>query len=210
MSAHGYTVVKRTFDVCVSATALVLLAPLLVIIAIAIRLSSVGPALYRSSRLGLGGTSFQMLKFRTMKVNAPDLRNPDGSTYSGADDPRVTPFGRWLRRTSLDELPQLWNVLRGDMSLIGPRPDLPDQVRYYSAADRLRLTVRPGLTGLAQVSGRNDLTWKDRRALDVQYVASMSFAQDLGILGRTIPQVIGARGIFGSKNQPVKHAPPKD
>jgi lipopolysaccharide/colanic/teichoic acid biosynthesis glycosyltransferase len=205
-----YKVLKRIVDIGVSATALMLLSPLLVVIPIAIRFSSVGPALYRSSRVGLGGITFEMLKFRTMKMNAPDLRNPDGSTYSGPNDLRVTPLGRWLRRTSLDELPQLWNVLRGDMSLVGPRPDLPDQVGYYSPEDRQRLTVRPGLTGLAQVNGRNAVTWKDRRALDVRYTVSMSFGKDLAILGRTIPLVIGRRGIFGIRNEPTRHGPPEN
>ncbi|MBA3298234.1 MAG: sugar transferase [Acidobacteria bacterium] len=193
-----YRAVKRVFDVCVSAAALVALAPLLAGIAIAVRLGAPGPALYRSLRLGVGGRTFEMLKFRTMQVNAPDVRNPDGSTYSGTDDPRITRFGYWLRRTSLDELPQLWNVVRGDMSLVGPRPELPDQVRYYSADDRRRLDVRPGITGLAQVSGRNDLSWTERRALDVHYVASINFREDLRILRLTIPRVMQARGIFGS------------
>jgi len=193
-----YRAVKRIFDICVAATALVVLAPLLAGIAIAVRLTAPGPALYRSLRLGVGGGTFEMLKFRTMRVNAPDVRNPDGSSYSGTDDPRITRFGHWLRRTSLDELPQLWNVVRGDMSLVGPRPELPDQVRYYSAGDRRRLEVRPGITGLAQVSGRNDLSWTERRALDVHYVASINFREDLRILRRTIPRVMQARGIFGS------------
>ena len=192
-----YRAVKRIFDISVAAVALVLLAPLLAGIAIAVRLSAPGPALYRSLRLGVGGGTFEMLKFRTMRMNAPDVRNPDGSTYSGTDDPRITRFGHWLRRTSLDELPQLWNVVQGDMSLVGPRPELPDQVRYYSAGDRRRLDVRPGITGLAQISGRNDLSWTERRALDVQYVASINFREDLRILRLTIPRVMHAGGVFG-------------
>lgn len=204
-----YCALKRTIDVSVSATGLMLLAPLLAGIGLAVRLSGKGPALYRSSRLGAGGRTFEMLKFRTMLVDAPDLRNADGSTYAGADDLRITPLGRWLRRTSLDELPQLWNVLRGDMSLVGPRPDLPDQMRHYDATDCRRLDVRPGITGLAQVSGRNDLAWKDRRALDVQYVASMSLRQDLRILGRTIPGVLGARGVFAQRDA-MKRKPSRE
>jgi lipopolysaccharide/colanic/teichoic acid biosynthesis glycosyltransferase len=152
-----------------------------------------------------------MLKFRTMVANAPDLRNPDGSTYSGADDPRVTPLGRLLRKTSLDELPQLWNVVRGDMSLVGPRPDLPDQSRHYSADDWRRLEVRPGITGLAQVSGRNELPWSERRALDLRYVAGMSLGLDLRILLRTLPGVARSRGVFGQPRQPtVEHEPHRD
>jgi undecaprenyl phosphate N,N'-diacetylbacillosamine 1-phosphate transferase len=209
VSATNYRGVKRLLDICVAAPALVLAAPVLAGITIAVKWSSPGPALYRSARVGAGGRTFQMLKFRTMSVDAPDLRNADGSTYAGADDPRVTTFGRWLRRTSLDELPQMWNVLRGDMSLVGPRPELPDQVRHYSAVDRRRLDVRPGITGLAQISGRNDLDWTERRALDVRYVASMSFRQDLWILACTIPRVVSARGVFGKRREPAKDVPPE-
>ena len=192
-----YPAVKRLLDVAVAAAALAGLAPLLGVIALAVRADSAGPVLYRAARVGRGGRSFPMLKFRTMVANAPDVRNADGSTYSGADDPRVTSLGRWLRRTSLDELPQLWNVLRGDMSLVGPRPDLPDQTRHYSPADWRRLAVRPGITGLAQVSGRNGLSWHDRRALDVEYVDAMSLALDARILLRTLPLVASSRGVFG-------------
>ena len=200
--------IKRAFDVAVAAAGVIVFAPVLVAIAIAIRLSSPGPALYRSLRLGRNGQTFEMLKFRTMKFGAPDLRNADGSTFTGGDDPRVTAIGRWLRRTSLDELPQLLNVLRGDMSLVGPRPDLPDQTRYYSPADHRRLSVRPGLTGLAQVAGRNALTWEQRRALDLQYVDSQAFGTDLLILARTIPAVLSGRGVFlkRSSNSPEKRS----
>jgi lipopolysaccharide/colanic/teichoic acid biosynthesis glycosyltransferase len=203
----NYGPLKRAIDVCASGAALLVLAPVFAGVALAIRASGPGPSLYRSARLGINGTTFQMLKFRTMRVNAPDIRNADGSTYSGAEDPRITPIGHWLRRTSLDELPQLWNVLRGDMSLVGPRPELPDQVSQYSETDRRRLLVRPGITGLAQVSGRNDLAWKDRRALDVQYVNSLSLRHDLLILARTIPGVLSARGVFAKPRE--ENAPPR-
>jgi undecaprenyl phosphate N,N'-diacetylbacillosamine 1-phosphate transferase len=191
-----FPVVKRLLDVGVSAGALVLLSPVLAGIAVAVYAASGTPVVYRAARLGRGGRTFEMLKFRTMRVDAPDLRNPDGSTYSAADDPRVTRVGRWLRRSSLDELPQLWNVLRGDMSLVGPRPELPDQAKYYSADDWRRLEIRPGITGLAQISGRNDLPWIERRALDLEYRTSMNVKLDLRILWRTIPSVLGSRGIF--------------
>ena len=194
--------IKRAFDVCMAGTGAVLLSPVILAIAAAIRVSSSGPALYRSARLGRHGRTFEMLKFRTMDVGAPDLRNPDGSTFSGEEDTRITPIGRWLRRTSLDELPQLWNVLRGDMSLVGPRPDLPDQIRYYAPADHRRLTVRPGLTGLAQIAGRNALTWEQRRALDLQYVDSQTFRGDLLILARTLPGVLSGRGVFMNSSSP--------
>ena len=192
-----YPLLKRGMDVVLAAAALCGLAPVLVGIALLIRVTEGPPVVYRAGRLGLNGCRFQMLKFRTMVPNAPDLRNVDGSTYSGLDDPRVTRLGRWLRKTSLDELPQLWNVLRGDMSLVGPRPELPDQVAYYSAEDWRRLSVRPGLTGLAQINGRNDLPWSERRKLDLEYVGSMSASRDLDILWRTIGQVARSRGVFG-------------
>ena len=131
-----------------------------------------------------------------MYVGTPDLRNPDGSTFNAAQDARVTSIGAWLRRTSLDELPQLWNVLRGDMSLVGPRPDLVDQLSYYDAADRERFNVRPGITGLAQVSGRNSLTWKERRAIDLEYIGSQSLWLDVHILWRTLAGLMHSRNVF--------------
>jgi len=189
---------KRAFDVCASLAALVLLSPILAAVAVAVRLSSPGPAIFRAQRAGLDGKPFDMLKFRTMRQGSPDLRNPDGSTFNAADDPRVTRLGAWLRRTSLDELPQLWNVIRGDMSLVGPRPDLPDQLRLYSKADYRRLGVRPGLTGLAQVTGRNRLTWQQRREVDLEYVSSRTMWLDLSILARTVPGVLSGRDVFGA------------
>lgn len=193
----------RAADLLLSALALAVLSPVLLAVAIAIKVRDPGPVFYVSPRLGRGGRTFGMIKFRTMRVDAPDLRNPDGSTQSHAEDPRVTPIGRWLRRTSLDELPQLINVLRGEMSLVGPRPDLPDQIRYYAPADHERLRVRPGITGLAQVSGRNGLSWEERRALDVAYVARRSFAGDLLILARTLPGVARGTGVFGTSRSRV-------
>jgi lipopolysaccharide/colanic/teichoic acid biosynthesis glycosyltransferase len=193
---------KRAFDVVVSAAALLLLAPVLAIVAAVVKSSSPGPVIYRSPRLGLHGSRFDMLKFRTMVVAAPDVRNPDGSTYNAPDDPRVTRAGAWLRRTSLDELPQLWNVLKGDMSLVGPRPDLVDQRSLYSPEDFRRLEVRPGITGLAQTRGRNETSWAGRRRLDVEYVESHSFMGDLAILFRTVPGVIRGRGVYGSHKPP--------
>ena len=163
---------KRLFDTVASAAGLVLSSPILAVLAVAVRASSRGPAIYRSQRLGRGGQPFEMLKFRVMDVGTPDLRNPDGSTFNAAQDARVTSIGAWLRRTSLDELPQLWNVLRGDMSLVGPRPEDPassTSLGITNAADRQRSsTFVPGITGLAQVCGRNSLTWKERRAIDLE------------------------------------------
>jgi lipopolysaccharide/colanic/teichoic acid biosynthesis glycosyltransferase len=182
--------VKRLIDILVSAVALLLLSPLLAAVAIAVRVTSAGPVFFRQWRLGRRGVPFSILKFRTMVQNAPDVRNPDGSTFSGLADPRVTSLGRWLRATSLDELPQLWNVLVGEMSLVGPRPDQVDQLRFYTCEERSKLDVRPGMTGLAQISGRNAISWERRKALDREYVARWSLEMDLAILFKTIPYVL--------------------
>jgi undecaprenyl phosphate N,N'-diacetylbacillosamine 1-phosphate transferase len=146
--------------------------------------------LFRQCRLGRYGQPFRLLKFRSMYHNAPDLRNADGSAYTGDDDPRVTRVGRFLRRTSLDELPQLLNVFRDDMSLVGPRPDQVDQLRFYTETEKRKLNVKPGITGLAQVNGRNNISWERRKALDVEYVDRQSFWLDFVILARTIPYVL--------------------
>lgn len=125
-----------------------------------------------------------------MHERAPALYNRDGSAWAGGDDPRVTRVGRFLRKTSLDELPQLWNVLRGEMSLVGPRPDQVDQIQFYAEAEKRKLNVRPGITGLAQISGRNSISWARRKALDVQYVDRKSFWLDAVILAKTLPYVL--------------------
>ena len=186
---------KRMLDVVLAGSALIVLSPLLACLAIAVRLTSPGPALFRQQRLGRGGRVFTLCKFRTMSCGAADLRNSDGSAYSAADDPRVTRLGRFLRTSSLDELPQLFNVFLGDMSLVGPRPELPDQIRFYSESDKRRLCIRPGLTGLAQISGRNEIPWERRRQLDVEYVDRGSLALDASILFHTVGFVLRRRGI---------------
>ena len=186
---------KRLTDVAGSGLLLVLMAPVMAAVALAVRLSSPGPVLFRQFRLGRHGRPFQLLKFRSMFVNAPDLRNPDGSAFTGDHDPRVTPLGRFLRRTSLDELPQLINVLRGEMSLVGPRPDQVDQIRFYSEAEKRKLLVRPGITGLAQINGRNGIAWERRKALDLEYVERQSLRLDLAILLQTLPCVLMRRNI---------------
>jgi undecaprenyl phosphate N,N'-diacetylbacillosamine 1-phosphate transferase len=188
--------VKRAIDVVVSFVALAVLSPLLLLIALAVRLTSPGPALFRQRRLGKDGVPFTLYKFRSMFVNSPDIRNPDGSTFNAKDDPRVTPLGRFLRKTSLDELPQLINVLKGDMSLVGPRPDQVDQYQYYSAEEKRKLLVKPGITGLAAVKVRNTATWAQRKQLDIEYVERQSLWLDLVILVRTIGVVLQQKGIF--------------
>ncbi|MCC6395221.1 MAG: sugar transferase [Bryobacterales bacterium] len=191
--------VKRCVDVVLSAIALMLLCPLFLLLAALVRISSPGPVLFRQARLGRLGRPFLIAKFRTMRNKAEDLRNPDGSAFCGEEDGRVTPLGRLLRKASLDELPQLWNVLRGDMSLVGPRPDQVDQLQYYSGDEMIKLRVRPGITGLAQISGRNRINWQERRRLDAEYVRKWSLVQDLSILMRTIPYVVLRRDIYERK-----------
>ncbi|HVY93576.1 MAG TPA: sugar transferase, partial [Bryobacteraceae bacterium] len=192
---------KRAIDVILSGAALIILSPLLLAIAAAVRLTSPGPALFRQKRLGRGGRVFTLNKFRTMTVNAPDLRNADGSAWSSPDDPRVTRIGHFLRNTSLDELPQLINVFKGDMSLVGPRPELPDQIRFYSETDKRRLWARPGLTGLAQISGRNEVPWERRRQLDVEYIDRRSLALDARLLFQTVGFVLRRQGIHTSRQK---------
>jgi lipopolysaccharide/colanic/teichoic acid biosynthesis glycosyltransferase len=187
---------KRGFDIAASATGIILCAPLLLLLALAIRLDSRGRVLFRQKRLGRDGVPFTLYKFRTMIENAPDYRNADGSTFNSACDRRVTRLGRLLRSSSLDELPQLFNILSGAMSLVGPRPDQVDQERFYSGDEWRRNLVKPGITGLAQISGRNAILWASRKQLDLQYVARQSGRLDLEILLRTVPSVLSRRGIF--------------
>lgn len=185
----------RVRDLLIGSAMLVVLSPLMLMCALAVRWSSPGPILFRQRRLGLHGRAFHLLKFRSMIHNAPELRNPDGSAYTGEDDPRVTRIGRFFRRTSLDELPQIFNVLGGEMSLVGPRPDQVDQIRFYTGTEKRKLNVSPGITGLAQISGRNNISWDRRKALDVEYVDRQSFWLDLMILAKTIPYVLLRRDV---------------
>ncbi|GAA2524214.1 sugar transferase [Pilimelia columellifera] len=199
----GAHVVKELVDRLGAALLLVALSPLLVGLAAMIRLDSPGPALFRQSRVGRHGQPFPMVKFRSMHVDAEarlaTLRqgsDQDGVLFKMRDDPRVTPVGRWLRRFSLDELPQLFNVLRGEMSLVGPRPPLPAEVAVYPEDMRRRLVVKPGMTGLWQVSGRSDLPWEEAVRLDVRYVENWSLTLDLVIMLRTVSAVLRASGAY--------------
>lgn len=197
---------KRVLDVAVAVPALVVTLPLMAVIAAAIRLTSSGPALFRQERIGLGGRPFEFLKFRTMYTDGGTRAHEEytdlwirGATGSGTvhkieRDPRITPVGRILRSTSLDELPQLWNVVRGDMSIVGPRPPLPYEVEKYTEWHKRRLEVPPGITGLWQVSGRNSLSFEEMVTLDVEYVDQWSLKRDVGILLRTVPAMVSDRG----------------
>jgi lipopolysaccharide/colanic/teichoic acid biosynthesis glycosyltransferase len=174
--------VNRATDVALAGLGLALTSPLLAAAAVAIKLEDGGPVLFRQTRVGKDGEDFELVKLRTMKIGAEHM----GAGYAvDRGDPRITRVGRFLRRTSVDELPQLWNVLRGEMSVIGPRPTLRYQVERYSERQRRRLEVRPGLTGWAQVNGRATLSWDDRIELDVWYVDHRSVLVDLKILLRT-------------------------
>lgn len=181
--------VKRIVDVLASAAALALLMPLLGITAVAVRVFLGAPVLFRQSRPGLGGELFEILKFRTMI----DARGAGGKLLP--DSERLTSFGRFLRSSSIDELPELWNVLKGEMSLVGPRPLLEQYLGRYTPAQARRHEVRPGLTGLAQVTGRNAIGWEEKFDLDVRYVDTCSFALDMRILALTMWSVIARRGI---------------
>jgi exopolysaccharide biosynthesis polyprenyl glycosylphosphotransferase len=180
--------------------ALVMVAPVLLLAAIAIRHGSPGPAIFRQVRVGRDGRTFRIYKLRTMVAapvdDAPLVNDVDGVLFKMRQDPRVTPLGRWLRKYSLDELPQLLNVVRGQMRLVGPRPALPDEVAEYSDDERRRLAMPPGITGLWQVSGRSDLTWEETVRLDLHYVDNWSPTLDLFILCRTVRAVLGHRGAY--------------
>ena len=180
---------KRGFDICGSLALLVLLAPLLLVIGALVRLRLGAPILFSQRRPGRGGRIFTMRKFRTMT----DARGSDGRLKSDAE--RLTRFGRWLRATSLDELPELWNILQGDMSLVGPRPLLVDYLPLYSVEQARRHEVRPGLTGWAQINGRNAVAWEERFQLDVWYVDHQTFLLDLKILILTALRVVRRDGI---------------
>jgi lipopolysaccharide/colanic/teichoic acid biosynthesis glycosyltransferase len=185
--------IRRAVDIVVSASLLALGSPLLALAIVAIRVESAGPAVYRQRRIGLGGRPFEMLKLRTMVRGAENI---GAGLAVNVDDPRITRVGALLRRTSLDELPNLLNVLRGEMSLIGPRPTLPAQVASYTPRQRGRLAIRPGITGWAQVNGRASLPWSERIELDLHYIEHRSLALDLRIVWRTLAIVLGGAGLY--------------
>jgi len=194
---------KGAFDRLLASALLVLLLPIMVVIGVAVRLTSRGPALFRQVRVGLGGRHFMIWKFRTMRVDAEDrlsellhLNEHDGALFKIQDDPRVTRVGRFLRRWSLDELPQFLNVVRGDMSMVGPRPPLPGEVERYDHHVRRRLLVKPGITGLWQVGGRAGLPWDEAVRLDLYYVENWSLSMDATIIAKTLTAVLRRRGAY--------------
>jgi lipopolysaccharide/colanic/teichoic acid biosynthesis glycosyltransferase len=187
--------VKRGLDIVGAALGLIALAPLCALIAAAVKLDSPGPVLFRQSRTGRGGRTFVLYKFRSMRAGSGMLVSPNGALLKAADDDRITRVGRLLRRCSLDEAPQLFNVLRGDMSLVGPRPLVaPEADALCESWHRRRADVRPGLTGLWQISGRSLLGFEDMIRLDFEYVTGWSLGRDLEILTATVPAVLSGRG----------------
>lgn len=198
--------IKRVFDVVVSALMIVFLTiiPVFIIIPIGIKLTSKGPAVFVQDRVGKDGKIFKIYKFRTMNIPPKDSYVKDGVLYRAdgeilkAED-RIYKFGNFLRKTSLDEIMQLFNILNGTMSFVGPRPTLPHQVEKYTDEQRRRLDVRPGVTGWAQVNGRNDLTWTEKIKLDIQYIDNFSLWFDIKILFMTVGTVLGGKGIAFNK-----------
>jgi exopolysaccharide biosynthesis polyprenyl glycosylphosphotransferase len=200
--AGGAGAVKRGFDIAASFLALVVLSPLFAFIAIVVKIEDGGPVFFSQTRVGQFGRQFKMFKFRSMCLDAEqrlkDLiaknHHKEGVTFKIKDDPRITRVGKWLRKFSLDELPQLFNVFIGNMSLVGPRPPLPREVTHYSLAHRRRLAVRPGITCIWQISGRANIDFSGQVQLDVDYIETQGFWVDVKILAKTIPAVLSGKG----------------
>lgn len=200
---------KRALDIILCLIAFPFFCVFYVILAPIIYLTDKGPVFYIAPRVGRNGKVFNMYKFRSMRVNAPDIRNADGSTYNGADDPRVTKIGKLMRQTSLDETPQIINVLKGDMSLCGPRAFLVNKNIKYEEADlnyRKRLAVRPGITGYSQAYYRNSISLEQKIEYDCYYVDHLSFAMDLKVIFQTIASVLKHENIYVSPNQEISGA----
>lgn len=172
-----------------------LLIPIFIVIGIIIKIEDRGSIFFKQKRLGKNGVVFEMYKFRTMKMNAPDIRLEDGSTFNSDNDTRVTKIGKILRKTSLDELAQIINIIKGDMSFIGPRPDLPDHLKLYKDKEYKKLLVKPGITGYAQINGRNDLPWKERFQYDIFYAENYTIFLDIKIIILTLKILITRQGV---------------
>lgn len=191
----AYRFLKRFFDIVFSIILMVPIGLLIIISGIIIKVEDGGPVFYMADRTGRFGKCFKMFKLRSMKVNAPDIRLSDGSTYNGKDDPRVTRFGKFARKTSIDELPQIINILKGDMTFIGPRPDTPMYLDKYTVDERMILTVRPGITGYNQVISRNAVLTKEKLRNDIFYVEHLSLWFDIKIVFLTLGAVFGHKNI---------------
>jgi len=200
----GTKILKRLMDIVVSAVMIILLSPLLIVTALIIKLTDFGPVFFNQIRIGKYGREFTAYKFRSMREGADKLveevvamsHHEDSLSYKVKKDPRVTWFGRFIRKSSIDELPQLWNVFKGDMSLVGPRPHVHREVDQYSLMDRKRLDVVPGITCIWQISGRADIAFPEQLELDLAYIESQSLWTDIKILFKTIPAVLTAKGAY--------------
>ncbi len=201
---EGSKLFKRALDLFIAGSLLILLSPLILLLSVLIKFPDRGPILYSSNRVGKWGKEFQFYKFRTMCQNADKLKEnlliyneyKDRKTFKMKKDPRITYLGAILRKTSLDELPQLWNVIKGEMSLVGPRPHLPIEVAKYTIEERRRLAITPGITCIWQVSGRSEIPFEEQMQLDLKYIESQSFWFDMKILLQTIPAVIFGKGAY--------------
>ena len=193
-----YEVIKRIIDIVASFTGLIVLSPLMLVVSILIKLESKGEVIFKQKRVGLNGKEFYMYKFRSMVINAEELKaelesqnEMSGPMFKMKDDPRITKIGKFIRKTSIDELPQLINVIKGDMSLVGPRPSLPKEVEEFETWMRERLEVKPGLTCIWQVSGRNNIDFEDWMKLDIKYVRERSFKLDMKLILKTVLVLLG-------------------
>lgn len=201
---YGYKVLRRAMDCIGAGIGLLLLSPLFALTAVLIKLESKGPVLFSQTRIGKDGEEFRCWKFRSMFRDAEQRKQEllqlnemaGGVTFKMKHDPRVTRVGRFIRKASIDELPQLWNVFNGDMSLVGPRPAVPQEVAQYSAHERQRLAVKPGITCIWQVSGRSDIPFNEQVLMDIEYIRRRSLWLDISLLLRTIPAVLLARGSY--------------
>jgi len=191
--------IKRVCDLLFAIALLPFVSAVIAVAGLLIRLEDRGPVFYNSKRVGRGGAVFIMYKLRTMKVNAPDIRNEDGSTFNSATDPRLTRIGKLLRQTSIDELPQIVNIVKGEMSFVGPRPEIPDEVLCYGANDFRKLDTLPGITGYNQAFFRNSIPFKQRLKNDVYYVENASFLLDVRVILQTILVCVGQRGIYSAQ-----------
>lgn len=189
---------KRIFDLVLAVIALPFWLIILVVVGSMIYFQDKGSIFYNASRLGKDGKIFKMFKFRSMKMNAPDLRNDDGSTFNAEDDPRLTKIGKFIRKTSLDETPQLLNIIKGDMSIIGPRPDLPEHQELYEGNEERKIEIRPGVTGYNQAYFRNTVPWKERIQNDIYYIDHLSWWLDIKIFFKTAVSVLKREDVFVS------------
>jgi lipopolysaccharide/colanic/teichoic acid biosynthesis glycosyltransferase len=204
-STRKFSLLKRSLDMALVFPAMLVLSPLLLLVALSIKLYDRGPVLFWQQRVGLDGRTFRFPKFRSMCVNAEAVQaallatnehGSEGVTFKMKRDPRITPVGRLIRRTSIDELPQLWCVLRGDMSLVGPRPPLVSEVARYTMQERQRLSVTPGLTCIWQVNGRSEIPFPQQVLMDIDYIQQRSMSNDVKLIAKTLPAVIRGRGAY--------------